>query len=345
MKTSKRPIFFAIGIAFIAIAAGLVMWYGPYAPESDRGELRKLRVGHLIALDMAPHFVAKEAGYFEEMGLDVELSSFGPYQNDKDLAAGKLDISITPFTLPYIALQKGVPIRVVASAGGWGVMQVVIQGNYNVNNMEELAQYVKSHPGKKLRVGTLRGDTIDLILLDAFRKVGLSYDDVEMVFIDNIFKLVDAFKEKEIVILSHIKPYTTDLIKNYGAKFLSDNAMTWNVNTPNCVIAVLENLVVNEPQTIEAYLMAVKKGAALINENPEKAVALLKDAAYPNYFKVGYDVVLEGFKSQPAPITFTPNIAAVNAVMFNMHQEKYIDKYIPGRKVFRLNIIKNLESI
>jgi hypothetical protein len=53
---------------------------------------------------------------------------------------------------------------------------------------------------------------------------------------------------------------------------------------------------------------------------------------------------VEAFRSQPAPITFTPNTTAVNAVMFEMLGLNYIDEYIPGRKLFRLEIIKQLES-
>lgn len=330
--------------AVLLVAGGLaaVAWF---ARSPEPSKLRKVRAGHLISLDHAPLFVAKEAGYFEEEGLDVELRFFVDiFANNDALAAGEIEFSTNPFTIPYVALQKGVLIRTISSAGGWGVMQVVIQGSYGVSTMKELGAYVRAHPDEKIKVGSFKADTLDLILLGAFQSEGLTYDDFEMVWYRDLLEMAEAFRRKEIGILSHIKPYTTDLIVHHQAKLLTDNATVWNKNAPNCVVSVLEGLLTNEPEVVRGYLRALIKAAALINEKPEEAVALLRKSSYPHYFKVGDDVLIEAFRSQPSPITFTPNITAVNAVMFEMMGLNYIEDYIPGRKLFRLDIIKELES-
>jgi ABC-type nitrate/sulfonate/bicarbonate transport system substrate-binding protein len=328
-------------ILVVGVLAALVWFAGAPGPR----KLRKTTAGHLISLDHAPLFVAKEAGYFEEEGLDVELRFFVDiFANNDALAAGEIDFSTNPFTIPYVALQQGVPIRTISSAGGWGVMQVVIQGTYGVSTLEELAAYVRAHPDEKIKVGSFKADTLDLILLDAFQSEGLTYDDFEMVWYRDLLEMAEAFKRKDIGILSHIKPYTTDLIVHHQAKLLTDNAKVWSMNTPNCVVSVLEDLLAKEPDAVRGYLRALIKAAALINEKPEEAAALLAKSSYPHYFKVGGDVLVEAFRSQPSPITFTPNITAVNAVMFEMVGLNYIEDYIPGRKLFRLDIIKELES-
>jgi ABC-type nitrate/sulfonate/bicarbonate transport system substrate-binding protein len=338
IKSSK-----AVAVILVAGVLTAAVWFAR-APGRPR-TLRKTTAAHLISLDHAPLFVAKEAGYFEEEGLDVELRFFVDiFANNDALAAGEIDFSTNPFTIPYVALQKGVPIRTISSAGGWGVMQVVIQGTYGVSTLEELAAYVREHPGEKIKVGSFQADTLDLILLGAFQSEGLTYDDFEMVWYRDLLEMAEAFKRKDIGILSHIKPYTTDLIVHHQAKLLTDNATVWSMNTPNCVISVLEDLLANEPDVVRGYLRALIKAAALINEKPEEAVALLARSSYPHYFKVGADVLVEAFRSQPSPITFTPNITAVNAVMFEMVGLNYIEDYIPGRKLFRLDIIKELES-
>ena len=126
----------------------------------------KIKVGHLVALDMAPLFIAKEAGYFKDEGLDVDTVFFSnPGDNNAALAGGSEQFSINPFTLAYLGANSGVPMRIIANAGGNGIMQVVIQGKYNVNNLDELVSWVKAHPGQKLKVGTLRGDTLDMLSL------------------------------------------------------------------------------------------------------------------------------------------------------------------------------------
>jgi ABC-type nitrate/sulfonate/bicarbonate transport system substrate-binding protein len=339
MKAKKLLV---VLLPLLAGAVAVLVWLTRSPPQRS---LRKVTSGHLVSLDHAPLFVAKEAGYFEEEGLDVELRFFVDiFANNDALAAGEIDFSSNPFTIPYLALQKGVPIRTISSSGGWGVMQVVIQGTYGVGSMKELAAYVRAHPDEKIKVGSFKADTLDLILLNAFQAEGLTYDDFEMVWYRDLLEMWEAFKRQDIGILSHIKPYTTDLIVHHGAKFLTDNATVWNMHTPNCVISVLERLLNDEPEVVRGFLRALIKAARLINERPEAAVALLERSRYPHYFQVGNDVVVEALRSQPAPITFTPNITAVNAVMFEMVGLSYIEDYIPGRKLFRLDTIEQLES-
>ncbi len=324
---------------------GLAMWLNGESQQAGLAEVRQVKLGHLVALDMMPHFVAKEAGFFMEEKLDVTLEAFfDVFKNNQALANGEIDFSINPFTLPYFALQKDIPIRTISSAGGWGIIQLVIQGRYGVNSIKELGKYVRLHPGEKIKIGSFKGDTLDLIVYDAIREEGLSYNDFEMVWYTDLLEMVKAFKENKVGILAHIKPYTTDLIKNNGAIFLTDNAQVWDVNTPNCVLSVLDSLIAEEPKVVEAYLRALIKSAHLINTEPQKAISLLENSAYPHYFKVGSDVVLEALRSQPAPISFTPNVKAVNSVMLDMMELKYIDQYIPGRKLFRLATIKHLEQ-
>ncbi|MDB4982616.1 MAG: ABC-type nitrate/sulfonate/bicarbonate transport system, substrate-binding protein, partial [Myxococcales bacterium] len=76
--------------ALIACAAG---------GATAHAEMTKIKVGHLVALDMAPLFVAKEAHYFEKYGLEVEPVFFAnPGDNNAALAGGAIDLSINPFT-------------------------------------------------------------------------------------------------------------------------------------------------------------------------------------------------------------------------------------------------------
>ena len=59
-------------------------------------------------------------------GLDVETVFFAnPGDNNAALAGGAIDFSTNPFTLPFFAANSGVPIRVIAAAGGWGGIEVI----------------------------------------------------------------------------------------------------------------------------------------------------------------------------------------------------------------------------
>ena len=204
-------------LAFLLLLGGQAMAASDKPPT-------KIKVGHLVAIDLAPLFVAKESDCFKEQGLDVDTVFFAsPGDNNAALAGKAIDVSINPFTLPFFAANSGVPIRVIASAGGWGVMEVIAQGKLSLHSMGDVKAYVQAK-NPKLKVGTLQGDTLELILTRAFDKEGISDKDVEIVYFNDLLGMVEAFRSGQLDILSHIKPYTTDMVATKGPDLVHNHA-------------------------------------------------------------------------------------------------------------------------
>lgn len=210
------------------------------SPLAGAQALIKVKAGHLVALDMAPLFVAKESGCFTKNGLEVETFFFAnPGDNNAALAGSAIDFSTNPFTLPFFAANGGVPIRVVAAAGGWGIMEVVAQGRLGFKSMADLKPYIAA--GKpKLKIATLQGDTLELILTREFTRLGISDKGVELVYFNDLLAMVEAFRVGQVDLLSHIKPYTTDMVATKGATVLTTNAKVWSPYAPNTVVSVLK---------------------------------------------------------------------------------------------------------
>jgi ABC-type nitrate/sulfonate/bicarbonate transport system substrate-binding protein len=291
-------------------------------------------------LDMAPLFLAKEAGFFKDEGLDVETVFFSnPGDNNVALAGGSLQFSTNPFTLPYLANNSGVPMRIISSAGGLGVMQVIIQGSFNVSSMTDLAAYVAEKKHKKLKVGTLKGDTLDMILYKSFRDKGMTYNDFDMVWFNDLLAMVQSFQSKQIDILSFIQPYTTDLVVNHGAKLLTDNSAVWGEGTPNCTVDVMDDFLQKYPVTVKAYLRALRRGYQLEIDDPDRAVSLLTKGSY---FKVGPDVLLYAFKNQPKKVVLDPNVPGMMMAITDMVSQGYIKQ--PGSDIVRTALLDEVES-
>ncbi|SMF49040.1 ABC-type nitrate/sulfonate/bicarbonate transport system, substrate-binding protein [Tistlia consotensis] len=318
-----------------ALAAGLL------ASPAGAAGLTKVRAGHLVALDMAPLFVAKESGCFEKAGLDVETVFFAnPGDNNAALAGGAIDFSTNPFTLPFFAANSGVPIRVIAAAGGWGVMEVVAQAKTGLTSIADIKAYIAA--GKpKLKIATLQGDTLELILTRAFKQAGIDPADTEFVYFNDLLAMVEAFRSGQVDILSHIKPYTSDMVVNKGAKVLTTNAATWTPFTPNTVVSVLQKTLDQRPEVVKAYLEGLVCGAKIINETPEKAVELLSKGTY---FRVGPEVLLASFKSAPAPISFVPDLDSIQSVVDDLTALGYIKGGVKATDIFRLETIKSIEQ-
>jgi ABC-type nitrate/sulfonate/bicarbonate transport system substrate-binding protein len=284
----------------------------------------KIHVGHLVALDMAPLFLAKEAGYFKEESLDVDTTFFSnPGDNNVALTGGSLQFSVNPFTLPYLASNSGIPMRIISSAGGLGIIQVVMQGSYGISSMKDLAAFVKANKGKKLRVGALKGDTLDMILYRSFKNNGMSYDDFDLVWFNDLLAMVQSFQTNQLDILSYIQPYTTNFVVNKGAKVLTDNSEVWGLGTPNCTINVMADFLNKYPVTVKAFLKALHKGYQLEIDDPEKAVDLLSKG---NYYKVEPSVLLYAFKHQPKGALLKPNVSGMMIAIADMTTQGYIQK-------------------
>src|SRR5262245_46231540 len=197
-RVRMRFLFRTIAFALLALIS---------ADLHDARALTKVKAGHLVALDMAPLFLAKESGCFEKYDLDVETVFFAnPGDNNAALAGGEIDFSTNPFTLPFFAANSGVPIRTIAAAGGWGIMQVIADGKLKINSIDDLKKHIAAG-GKKLRFASLQGDTLELILTRIFKQNGIPDSAVEIVNFDDLLAMVDAFRSGQADVLSHIKPY------------------------------------------------------------------------------------------------------------------------------------------
>jgi len=298
--------------------------------------LTRVTVGHLVALDMAPLFVAKESGCFAQNGLQVDTVFFAnPGDNNAALAGGKIDFSINPFTLPFFAANSGVPIRVISAAGGWGVMEVIASQKLGFKSFADLKAYIKA--GKpKLRIATLQGDTLELILTREFARYGIDSKDVDFVYFNDLLAMVEAFRSNQVDMLSHIKPYTTEMVATKGATVLGNNAQAWSLDTPNTVVSVLNGTLTGRPQVVRAFLKGLVCGADLINQSPEKAVALLTKN---NYFRVSSPVLLASFRSAPAP-----DVNAIQSVVTDLTKLGYIKGNVSANDIFRLDMIRSIKQ-
>jgi ABC-type nitrate/sulfonate/bicarbonate transport system substrate-binding protein len=312
------------------------------SPLAGAQPLIKVKAGHLVALDMAPLFVAKESDCFTKFGLEVETFFFAnPGDNNAALAGGAIDFSTNPFTLPFFAANGGVPIRVVAAAGGWGIMEVVAQGKLGFKSMADLKPYIGA--GKpNLKIATLQGDTLELILTREFTRLGISDKSVELIYFNDLLAMVEAFRIGQVDLLSHIKPYTTDMVATKGATVLTTNAQVWSRYAPNTVVSVLEKTLTSRPKVVEAYLNGLLCGADIINKTPAKAVELLTKGTY---FKVSPEVLSSSFKSAPAPVSFVPDLVAIQSVVDTLGKLGYIKGKVSATDIFRLDTIQRLEKV
>ena len=117
---------------------------------------KKIKIGWVYAMANAPIIIAKEKGYFKDMGVDVEIISFtsGPIVHQA-LAAGELDMAYIGSPPVYHWFSRGLESRILAKVN-YGQAAVIVRKDSGINDMQGLK-------GKKM-AGVRKGSGMDVLL-------------------------------------------------------------------------------------------------------------------------------------------------------------------------------------
>jgi len=162
------------GIAALAVAASIDLG-GARIVSAAAAEEAKLHVSYIgSGTATLPFFMAQEAGYFKEAGLDVTSATYttGPYAQ---AVAGEVDILSTEHSAALQAAAGGLPLVFLAETSRMrdGVHQFVVPPDSPIKEPKDLR-------GKRIGVFNLIGSgrfAIDALL----EKGGLTTADVDIV--------------------------------------------------------------------------------------------------------------------------------------------------------------------
>lgn len=127
--------------------------------EKPKAEAKtyKIRVGYLPATHDSIFFSAMEAGYFKDLGVEVEPYIF--YSGGKmgeATAAGKLDAFIVGSTAPMYYISKGAPVSIVGGDAFYGSAVVTKPENVDMFNKKDINVF-RGKTVATIRLGTADG--------------------------------------------------------------------------------------------------------------------------------------------------------------------------------------------
>ena len=123
--------------------------------------------------DHAPLFVAQEAGYFRDAGLEVELiAPADPNDPPKLVAAGKADVAISYQPQLHIQVDQGLPLRRIGTLVSTPLNSLVVLADGPIKSIADL---------KGRKVGFSVGGFEDVLLKAMLERHGLTLDDVTLI--------------------------------------------------------------------------------------------------------------------------------------------------------------------
>lgn len=138
----------------------------------------KLSIGldWFINPDHAPLIIAQKRGYFDEVGLDIDMiEPADPNDPPKLVAAGKLDLAISYQPQLHIQVDQGLPVVRVGTLVGVPLNSLVVLKNGPIKSISDLK-------GKK--IGFSVGGFEEALLSGMLQKYNIKMTDVELVNIN-----------------------------------------------------------------------------------------------------------------------------------------------------------------
>ncbi|WP_066301421.1 ABC transporter substrate-binding protein [Bacillus sp. FJAT-29937] len=205
-----------------------------------------------------PLFLAKEKGFFEKNGVDVELSIIeGLGERKQALAGGKIDGMATALDVQVTLAASDIPVQVVwlldDSYGGDGIL------------VKNDIQDVKDLKGKQVAFEV--GSTSHMLALTALKQGGLTESDIEVVQM-SAGDAGAAFAAGKVDAAVTWEPWLTKGAEANGKVLLTTKDL------PGIIVDTIsfkEDIIKNRPEDVKAFVKAMGEAMDYWKENKKDA--------------------------------------------------------------------------
>ncbi|MGD7022802.1 ABC transporter substrate-binding protein [Rossellomorea vietnamensis] len=229
-----------------------------------------------VVLDWTPNtnhtglYAAKENGYFEEEGLDVEIIMPGEAGADSIVASGQADFGVGYQEGVTQARVQDVPLVSIAA---------VIQHNTSgfASPADKNIESPKDFEGKTY--GGWGSPVEEAVMASIMGQVNADVSEVDIVNMGDSDFFTAVQRDIDFAWIYYGWTGIEAELRNEDINmiYLTDYSEKLDYYTP--VLTTNEDLIEEDPETVKAFLAAASKGYNFSIDNPEEAAQILIDAA------------------------------------------------------------------
>ncbi|MDM5206368.1 ABC transporter substrate-binding protein [Cytobacillus kochii] len=248
-----------IAITMMVLAVTLAACGGSGESEEGSGENKEpLKVTLPTWTGYGPLFLAKEKGYFEENGIDVELSIVeGLGERKQALASGQIDGMATALDVQVSLAASDIPLNVVwlldDSYGGDGILVK--------DDMKEISDL------KGKQVAFEVGSTSHMLALTALKDGGLTEEDVEVVPM-SAGDAGAAFAAGKVDAAVTWEPWLSNGSEANGKVLLTTKDLPGIIVD---TVSFTEKVIEERPEDVQAFVTAMGQAMDYWKENQDEA--------------------------------------------------------------------------
>ncbi|KGX91329.1 nitrate ABC transporter substrate-binding protein [Pontibacillus halophilus JSM 076056 = DSM 19796] len=262
---------------WILVVSSLVFLLGACSESSSKStEEGEEQTSVKVMLDWFPNtnhtglYVAKEKGYFEEEGLDVEILQPGENANVNSMvASGEIDFGVGYQEGVTQARDQGIPLVSIGA---------ILQHNTSMfASLEETDIHsVKDFEGK--RYGGWGSPVEEAMLQAVMKQAGADYSSVENINVGatDFFKAIGRDADFMWIYYGWDGVEAERRGKELNLQRVRDLHPALDYYTP--LLTTSESLMKDKPDVAEAFMHAVTKGYEDAIQNPEEAASMLIEA-------------------------------------------------------------------
>ncbi len=233
-----------------------------------------------------PPYVAKDMGFFDEVGLDVEIKSFeGGVGALRGGISGGLDIVATSSDPLFAAIQQGAPVKAIGTYAP--KLSVVMMAAPDIKSPKDLK-------GKKLGIQEVGGfnDVMSRLVLQG---AGISPNDVQFVNVATANRVTSMVQGQTDATVLHIDQYYAALAANSNFNVL---AKMWEV-VPDwwySAFVATDDVRTQKREAVVRFMTAVIKAQRFMYTNPveTRKIAVDETKRKPEEVDKAYDDLVRG---------------------------------------------------
>ena len=309
----KKIITSVMAIAMIGAMTGCSKTVEVTTKVSDAKETT-LRLGVMGSIDAIPLVIAKEKGYFEQQGINLDLQIFKAAKDrDAALQAKELDGVLADEVAMSIYQNSGINMQITGATNG--VYTLVAGKDSGIDSITDLK-------GKKMGISerTMMDYLADYIATEN----GMEAKDIEKIAIPAMPARLEALRNNQIDAAILPAPFNDIAIAD-GSKEITK---IYNSEIMISSLGFLQDIIDSNPDAIKGFYKAYNEAIEYVNNTD---ISEYEDIVIST---VGYsedargNIVLPEFK-----LNYLPSEERVQAVFDWSFENKIIDKKLNAKDV------------
>jgi NitT/TauT family transport system substrate-binding protein len=214
--------------------------------------------------------MADELGYFEELGLDVDIQPGLDSQGMKFLAAGQVQFSSAGNpSLVITSVESGAEIKGVASFGSVGVNALMVLEDSDIHSPKDLVGKTLGYKG-----------AIPSYVISMLNSEGVTRDQIKAVSVGYDPRILDGKQLDALTVYKTNEPY---IMEKAGVKVRLIDPGEFDGETSFGVVAVNSKFATDNPTAVEDFLRALSKAHEYVLQHPEEALKVMESRSQSGY--------------------------------------------------------------